>query len=81
MVGDAPEEAPGLTPLFYRFQICVAGYIVRRIACSASPIVRYPQERADFFWRLGHLDRILIAGYADEGVSVLMRAEELTCLT
>jgi hypothetical protein len=42
------------------------------------PIVRYPQERADFFWRLAHLDRILIAGYADEGVSVLMRAEELT---
>ena len=62
-------------PLFYRFQICVAGYIVRRIACSASPIVRYPQERADFFRRLAHLNRILIAGYADEGVSVLMRAE------
>ena len=51
------------------------GYIVSRIACSASPIVRYPQERADFFWRLAHLNRILIAGYADEGVSVLMRAE------
>jgi hypothetical protein len=42
---------------------------------SVSPIVQHPQEHADRFWRLAYLDGILIAGYADEGVSLLMRAE------
>jgi hypothetical protein len=42
---------------------------------SVSPIARYFQEHADRFWRLAYLNRILIAGYADEGVSFLMRAE------
>jgi hypothetical protein len=42
---------------------------------SVSPIAQHPQEHADRFWRLAYLDRILIAGYADEGVSLLMRAE------
>jgi len=42
---------------------------------SVLPIARYFQEYADRFWRLAYLNRILIAGYADEGVSFLMRAE------
>lgn len=42
---------------------------------SVLPIVQDPQEHADRFWRLAYLNRILIAGYADEGVSFLMRAE------
>jgi hypothetical protein len=42
---------------------------------SVSPIAQHPQEHADRFWRLAYLDRILIASYADEGVSLLMRAE------
>jgi hypothetical protein len=45
MVGDAPEEAPGLSRLYsIRFQICVAGYIVRRIAVVLPPSFGIPRS-------------------------------------